>query len=54
MERLNIWGICTSVMPLVLIIIIGLMLIIASILDGIDKLLKRIKRYQGGFIYKNE
>lgn len=44
MEGLNIWGICTFVMPLVLIIIIGLMFIITSILDGIDKLIKRIKR----------
>lgn len=40
MKGLNIWGICTFVMPLVLIIIILLMLIIASILDGIDKLIK--------------
>ena len=44
MECLNIWGICTFVMPLVLIIIIGLMFIIASILDGVDKLIKRIKK----------
>ena len=36
MEGLNIWGICTFVMPLVLII--------ASILDGVDKLIKRIRR----------
>lgn len=45
MEGLNIWGICTFVMPLVLIVIIWLMFIIASILDGVDKLIKRIKRY---------
>lgn len=44
MECLNIWGICTFVMPLVLIIIIGLIIIIASILDGVDKLIKRIRR----------
>ncbi|MFQ7821453.1 hypothetical protein [Clostridium sp.] len=44
MECLNIWGICTFVMPLVLIIIIGLMFIIASILDEVDKLIKRIRR----------
>lgn len=44
MEGLNIWGICTFVMPLVLIIVIGLMFIIASILDGVDKLIKRIRR----------
>ena len=44
MEGLNIWGICTFVMPLVLIIIIWLMFIIASILDGVDKLIKRIRR----------
>ena len=43
MECLNIWGICTFVMPLVLIII-GLMFIIASILDEVDKLIKRIRR----------
>ena len=45
MEGLNIWGIFTFVMPLVLIIIILLMFIIASILDGAEKLIKRIKRY---------
>ena len=44
MKCLNIWGICTFVMPLVLIIIIGLMFIIASILDGVGKLIKRIRR----------
>lgn len=44
MKELNIWGICTFVMPLVLIIIILLMLIIASILDGVSKLIKRIRR----------
>lgn len=45
MDVLNIWGICFFVMPLALIIIIGLVLIIASILDGVDKLIKRIRRY---------
>jgi hypothetical protein len=44
MEGLNIWGICTFVMPLVLIIIIGLMLIITYILDGVGKFIKRIRR----------
>lgn len=44
MEGLNIWGIFAFVMPLVLLIIIGLMLIITSILDGIDKLIKKIRR----------
>ena len=44
MEGLNIWGICTFVMPLILIIIIGLIMIITSILDGVDKLIKRITR----------
>ena len=44
MEGLNIWGICTFVMPIALAIIIGLILIIASILDGVDKIIKRIKR----------
>lgn len=42
MEGLNIWGICTFVMPLVLIIIIWLMFIIASILDGIGKLIRSL------------
>ncbi len=42
MEGLNIWGICTFVMPIALAIIIGLIIIIASVLDGIDKLIKRL------------
>ena len=46
MEGLNIWGICTFVMPLVLIIVIGLMFIIASILDRVGKLIKRIKNVE--------
>ena len=45
MEDLNIWGICTFVMPIVLISIILLTMIVASILDGVDKLIKRIKKY---------
>ena len=44
MKGLNIWGICTFVMPIALAIIIGLILIIASILDAVDKLIKRIRR----------
>lgn len=44
MENLNIWGICTFVMPIVLIIIILVIMIIASILDGVGKLIKRIRR----------
>jgi hypothetical protein len=44
MECLNIWSICTFIMPLVLIIVIGLIFIIASILDGVDKLIKKIRR----------
>lgn len=44
MEGLNIWGICTFVMPLILIIIIGLIMIITSILDVVNKLIKRIRR----------
>ena len=42
MEGLNIWGICTFVIPIALAIIIGLILIIASILDGIGKLIKSL------------
>jgi hypothetical protein len=40
MEGLNIWGICTFVMPLVLVIIIGLMMIIVSTVEGLNKLIK--------------
>ena len=43
MEGLNIWGICTFVMLLALIII-GLVIIITSILDRVDKLIKRFKK----------
>jgi len=42
MKGLNIWGICTFVMPLVLIIIIWLMLIIAFILARIANLIKNL------------
>ena len=44
MEDLNIWGICFFVMPLVLVIIIGLMMIIVSTVEGLNKLIKRIRR----------
>lgn len=43
MEGLNIWGICNLVMLLALIII-GLVIIITSILDRVDKLIKRFKK----------
>ena len=41
MEGLNIWGICTFVMLLVLVIIIGLMMIIVSTVEGLNKLIKK-------------
>ena len=41
MEGLNIWGICFFVMPLVLVIIIGLMMIIVSTVEGLNKLIKK-------------
>lgn len=41
MEGLNIWGICTFVMPLVLVIITGLMMIIVSTVEGLNKLIKK-------------
>lgn len=44
MEGFNWWGAFSFVMPIVLVMIIGLMLMIASILDGIGKLIKRIRR----------
>lgn len=44
MEAFNWWGVFSFVMPIALAMIIGLMLIIASILDGISKLIKRIRR----------
>ena len=44
MEGLNIWGICTFIMPIVLSIIILLIIIIVSILYAIDKLI--IKRFR--------
>ena len=45
MEGLNLWGVCTFVMPIVLVIIIGLMMIIVSIVEGLNKLTKKIRRY---------
>lgn len=44
MEGLSMWGICTFVTLIVLISIILLTMIVASILDGVGKLIKRIKR----------
>lgn len=42
MEGFNWWGAFSFVMPLALVMIIGLMLIIASIVDAIAKLIKRL------------
>ena len=42
MEGFNWWGAFTFVMPIALVIIIGVIAIITSILDGVDKLIKRI------------
>ena len=44
MEGFNWWGAFVFVMPIALSIIIGLMLMITSILDVVDKLIKRIRR----------
>lgn len=44
MEGFNWWGAFSFIMPIVLAMIIGLMLIIASILDGVSKLIKRFRR----------
>lgn len=44
MEGLNIWGICTFVIPLLLAIIGTLLLAIKMILDGVSKFIKRIRR----------
>lgn len=44
MEGLNIWGICTFVMPIALSMIIGVIAVITSILDVADKLIKKIRR----------
>lgn len=44
MEGFNWWGVFSFIIPIALAMIIGLMLIIASILDGVDKLIKRIRR----------
>ena len=42
MAGLNIWGICTFVMPIVLVIIIGLIMMIVSIVERLDKLIKKL------------
>ena len=42
MEGFNWWGTFMFVMPIALVIIIGVIAIITSILDGVDKLIKRI------------
>lgn len=44
MEGFNWWGISIFVMPIVLAITIGLMIIVKSILDGVSKFIKIIKR----------
>ncbi|WP_302739072.1 hypothetical protein [uncultured Clostridium sp.] len=44
MEGFNWWGISIFVMPIVLAITIGLMVIVKSILDGVSKFIKIIKR----------
>lgn len=44
MEGFNWWGAFSFVMPIALAMIIGLLLIIASILDVVDKLIKRVRR----------
>ena len=44
MEGFNWWGAFTFVMPISLVIIIGVIAIITSILDGVDKLIKKIRR----------
>lgn len=42
MEVLNIWGICTFAMPIVFVITIGLIVITISIVEGLNKLIKKI------------
>lgn len=44
MEGFNWWGAFAFIMPIALSIIIGLMVIVASILDGVSKFIKRIRR----------
>ena len=44
MEGFNWWGTFTFVMPIALAILIGIIEIIAYILDGVGKFIKRIKR----------
>ena len=41
MEGFNWWGAFTFVMPIALVIIIGVIAIITSILDVVNKLIKR-------------
>lgn len=45
MEGFNWWGVFYFVMPIVLILITWIVFIIAMILDGVSKLIKKIKRY---------
>ena len=44
MEGFNWWGTFTFIMPIALAIIATLILIISSILDGISKLIERVRR----------
>lgn len=42
MESFNWWGAFSFIMPIAVTMIIGLLLIIASIVDAIAKLIKRL------------
>ena len=44
MEGFNWWGVFSFVMPIALSIIIGLIMLVASILDGVSKFVKRVRR----------
>lgn len=44
MEGFNWWGVFFFVMPIVLILIVWIVFIIALILDGVSKMIKRIRR----------
>lgn len=44
MQGFNWWGAFTFVMLIALVIIIGVISIITSILDGVDKLIKKFRR----------
>lgn len=44
MEGFNWWGVFSFVMPIVLILIAWIVFIIAMILDGVSKLIKKIKK----------